>query len=242
MGEVIRRNASADDIFADVRTTYTNAQAAGGLFQTLADETVKPALALSESIDGKMRAAQAKAAPLVAAKQARNVAADRLVARVSDDVWNDIDRPRRDPQYDLLFPSGITYYTEVDDDEQPARMELLAEMIESGMHDRLDPARAKDYAQQLRKEAAAFEAAIDAARKPAAQAAMYERMRTAVLRAAQGALTNYKRQLKAKNVPEPKIHAIIPDRPTPVPGQAGKPPTPAPSPVPPAPAPAPAGG
>lgn len=236
MGEVIRRSAAVDDIFADLRTTYTSAQAAGGVFQTLADETVKPALVLCEAIDAKMRAAQAKAAPLVAAQEARNAAADRLVARVSDDVWNEIDRPGRDPQYDLLFPNGITYYTEITDEEQPARMELLAELLEAGMHDRLDPAKGKDYGQQLRKEAAAFESAIDAARKPRAQATMYERMRTATLRSAQGVLASYKRRLKAQNIPEARIHAIIPDRPAPVPAPAAKPPTPAPAPAPPAPA------
>jgi hypothetical protein len=230
MGEVIRRTAAVTDILSDVRESHTRAQAAGGLFKTLAEQTLKPALLLCDLIDGKWRAAVAKSEPLLAAQAAHNVSADLLVARISDVLWNDVGRPMSDPQYDLLFPGGITSYTESADAEQPARMELLAEMIESGLHARLEPAKAKDYAKQVRDEAAALEAAVDAARKPRAYAAMYERMRTAAIRSAHGTLTSYKRLLKANNISEAKIHEIIPDRPS-----QPQPRTPAPAPAPPAP-------
>ncbi|MFO0575381.1 MAG: hypothetical protein U1A78_15420 [Polyangia bacterium] len=229
MGEVIRRTAAVDDILSDVRESHLNAQAAGGLYKTLAEQTLKPALALCDLIDGKWRAAVAKSEPLLAAQAARNTSADLLVARVSDVLWSDVGRPMRDPQYDLLFPGGITFYTDGEDAEQPARMELLAELIESGVHARLDAAKAKDYAKQIRDEAVAFEAAVDAARKPRAYAAMYERMRIAAIRSAHGALTSFKRLLKANNISEAKIHEIIPDRPA-----APRTPTP-PLPAPPAP-------
>jgi hypothetical protein len=172
----------------------------------------------------------AKAEPLVAAQAAANAHADQLVARISDSLWNDVGRPASDPQYDLLFPSGITFYTDGADAEQPERMELLAEMIESGLHAHLDAKKARDYAKQIREEAAAFEAAIEAARKPRARVFMYERMRIASIRSSHGALSSYKRLLKAHNISEARIHEIIPDRPS-----QPAPKTPAPSPSPPAP-------
>lgn len=227
MGEVIRRTAAVTDILSDVRESHVNAQAAGGLYKTLADQTLKPALALCDLIDGKWRAAVAKSEPLVAAQAARNASADLLVGRISDVLWNDVGRPMSDPQYDLLFPSGISFYVDGAEAEQPARMELLAEMIESGLHLRLEAAKAKDYAKQLRDEATAFEAAVDAARKPRAYAVMYERMRTSAIRSAHGALTSFKRLLKANNISEAKIHEIIPDRPS-----LPQPRTPAPAPAP----------
>lgn len=230
MGEVIRRTAAVGDILSDVRESQTRAQAAGGLYKSLADQTLKPALQLCELIDGKWRAAVAKAEPLVAAQAAANVHADQLIARTSDSLWNDVGRPANDPQYDLLFPSGITFYTDGADAEQPERMDLLAEMIESGLHSLLEAKKAKDYAKQIRDEAAAFDAAIEAARKPRTRAAMYERMRSAAIRSAHGALTSYKRLLKANNISEAKIHEIIPDRPS-----QPSPRTPAPAPSPPAP-------
>lgn len=236
MGEVIRRTAAVDDILSDVNESNVRAQAAGGQLKTLADQTLKPALALCTLIDGKWRTAATKAEPLQAAQAARNAAADLLVARISDLLWNDVGRPGQDAQYELLFPGGIAFYTDGEDDEQPARMELLAEMIESGLHPRLEPARAKDYGKQLRDEAAAFDAAVEAARKPRAQAAMYERMRTASIRSAHSALSGFKRMLKAHGLPEAKIHEIIPDRstatPTPV-QPSPRPPAPAPLPGPP---------
>ena len=228
MGEVIRRTAAVDDILSDARASYTKAQAAGGLYKTLAEQTLKPALALCDLVDAKWRAAVAKSEPLLAAQAARNSSADLLVARISDALWNDIGRPLNDVQYDLLFPGGITPYTESADAEQPARMELLAELIESGLHPRLKAARAKDYAKQLRDEAAAFEAAVDAARKPRAYAATYGRMRTACIRSAHGALTSFKRLLKANNISEAKIHEIIPDRPAQPQPRTPAPPLPAP--------------
>lgn len=233
MGEVIRKSAAVDDILADVRKTYVAAQAVGGSFKTLADQTLKQALALCDVIDGKLQTAKTKLAPLVAAQVAKNGSADQTVAGVADQIWNDIGRPAQDPHYDLLFPSGISFYTEGDDDEQPARMELLAEMIESGMHPRLDATRAKAYAKQIRDEAAGFETAVEAARKPRAQAAMYERLRIASARNAHAALVSYKRLLRAQGIPEAKIHELIPDRPSAAP--VARPPAPHPQPEPPTP-------
>lgn len=229
MGEVIRKSAAVDDILADVRKSFAAAQAAGGPFKTLADQTLKQALALFDLIDGKLRTAQAKLEPLQATQLAKNASADRFVGRLADDIWNDVGRPAQDPQYELLFPSGISFYTEGPDDEQPTRMELLAEMIESGLHPRLDATRAKAYAKQLRDEATAFEAAVEAARKPRAQVTMFERLRTASGRNAHSALVSYKRLLRAQGISEAKIHEVIPDRPSAAP--VARPPAPHPEPV-----------
>lgn len=107
--------------------------------------------------------------PLIAAQESIDDQIDRLIGRLSDTIWNDIDRPAHDPLYELLFPGGITFYTDGPDDEQPARMDLLADLLESNLHPKLDPKRAKQYAAELRGGAQTLEAAVDAARKPRAQ-------------------------------------------------------------------------
>src|SRR5262245_34323928 len=109
MGEVIRKSAPLVDILADAREAQAKAEAAGGPFKTLAGQTLKPALLLCELVEGKWRAAEAKATPLVAAQAAQDGLSDGLVARTSDLVWNDVGRPATDAQYDLLFPGGITF-------------------------------------------------------------------------------------------------------------------------------------
>lgn len=88
--------------------------------------------------------------PLIAAQESIDDQIDRLIGRLSDTIWNDIDRPAHDPLYELLFPGGITFYTDGPDDEQPARMDLLADLLESNLHPKLDPKKAKQYAAELR--------------------------------------------------------------------------------------------
>lgn len=235
MGEVIRKNAAAADIFADTRAAVTHATARGGTWQTLASQSLTGPLKLADLVEARVVAARTSAAPLIAAQSSKNQQVDDLVGRISDLIWNDVGRPAHDPQYELMFPSGIAFYTEARDDEQPARMALLADLIDSGIHPTLDPKKAKGYASEIRRAAAEFESVVDAARKPRAEVAMYERMQTVVASNCQGALVNYKRLLKIAGMSEADIHTVIRDRPT------RKPAAPSPaSPSPAAPAPTPA--
>lgn len=215
MGEVIRKTAAAEDILADARQSFVRAQARGGLYQAAAEGALKPALALFDAVHSKWQALEASLAPLLAAHNARDDQADALVGRIADAVWNDVGRPAAgvDGSYDLLFPSGITFYTDGPDDEQPERMGLLADLLESGLHPRLESKVAKGYAKQLRDAAAELEKGLEAVRRPRIRLAMYGRMRTAAARNTQAALSRFKRLLRAQDVSEADIHTIIPDRP-----------------------------
>lgn len=224
MGEVIRKSAAVEDILTDVRQSSLGAQARGGVFKTAADQALKPALTLFESVETKWHALEASLAPLIAAHDHRDDQADALIGRTADSVWNDVGRPApgSDAIFDMMFPAGITFYTDGPDDEQPERMALLADLLESGLHPRLDPAAAKDYAKKLRDCAAELDGGLDALRKPRVRLAMYGRMRTAAAKNAQAALGRFKRILRANDLSEADIHTVIPDRPS-----APKKPTPA---------------
>lgn len=216
MGEVIRKSAAVEDILTDAKQSSLNAQAKGGVFKTAADQALKPALSLFESVDTKWQALEQSLAPLLAAHEHRDDRADALIGRIADSVWNDVGRPApgSDPLFDMMFPAGITFYTDGPDDEQPERMSLLADLLESGLHPRLDPTAAKDYAKKLRDEAAELEKGLDALRKPRIRLAMYSRMRTAAAKNAQAALARFKRILRANDLSEADIHTVIPDRPS----------------------------
>lgn len=218
MGEVIRKTAAAEDILADARQSNVRAQARGGLYQAAADAALKPALALFDAVHSKWQALEASVAPLVAAHNARDEQADALIGRIADAVWNDVGRPAPgiDGSYDLLFPSGITFYTDGPDEEQPERMLLLAELLESGIHPRIEAKQAKSYAKQLREAAAELDKSVQSIWQPRIRLAMYSRMRTAAARNTQVALSRFKRLLRAQDVSEAEIHTVIPDRPAPV--------------------------
>lgn len=213
MGEVIRRDAAAADILADANATLTNAVARGGTWQTSAEARLGPVIALSASVEARRKAALTEHAPVHARLNAGNDVADNLVGRISDDIWNLLGRPGNDPALDILFPGGVSYYTDGDVTEQPGRMLLLAELLESGIHPRLDASRANGFATELRASASALQAHVDASQPIRLRLHLTEKMHFATAKAAHAALVNLKRAWKSDGQSEVEIHTVIPDRP-----------------------------
>lgn len=235
MGDVINKKAAVEDIAGDCRSTLTTATARGAQYRPLAEQYLKAPLAVFDLVDERLKNSEAALAPLLAKLDAADDAADALLGRCSDEIWNDVGRPASDPLYSLLFPEGIAFYTDGPDAEQPVRMELLAELLEANLHPKLDSKRGKAIAKQLREAAKALRAAVDATIMPRAQVTMLARARTAVARSLQMSLVSLKRHYRATGLSEAEIHGIIPHR-----ARAPREKTP-PAPTPPAPTPPPAG-
>ncbi len=213
MGEVIRKDAAAADIFADVRATLAAARTRGGVFGELAEMKLEPVLTLLAPLEAEIAAVEATLAPLEVALRVEDDLADAAVHKAADDVWNAIGRPSNDPAYDVLFPGGSAYYVKGDIDEQPTRMALLARLLRAGVHPRLDRASATAVADAVDAARTRLAAKVDASREPRAQRGLTERTRAALARSAAIELAAYKRMLKASGVSESAIHDVIPDRP-----------------------------
>ena len=140
MGEVIRKDAAADDIAADGNTTLTNAAARGGAWKPIAEERLGPAVALFNKVVADLNQAESALAPLQAAVAAYDGEADDFLGAKSDEMWNLVGRPAFDAAYSLAWPGGASAYTDGPDDEQPERMELLAEILMANLHPKIDPA------------------------------------------------------------------------------------------------------
>lgn len=215
MGEVIRRGAAAEDVFADVRTTLTRASAKGGDWKTTAEARLNPILTLAAAVKTRRDTAAAAATVAQAALDTQDDAADALLGRVSDDVWNLVGRPAQDPFLDLLFPGGIAYYADGAISDQPEKMDLLAELLESNIHPRIEAPRAAALATEVRQASAALREKVEAARPLVARVALADKMNVAIARAGQIALAGLKRVWKAEGKTEVQIHEVIPDRPAP---------------------------
>lgn len=215
MGEIIRKSASVEEIMADARHALVGATTKGGVWKAAADQSLTPAVTLFDTVETKRVVLENTVVPLVAALNHQDEVADAAIGRMSDSVWNDVGRPApgADPSYELLFPSGISFYTDGPDDEQPERMELLVDLLESGIHPRLPAAQAKAYATEIRNQAKALSTAVEALRLPRIRLAMYGRMRTTAAKNTQAALSRFKRLLKVGGLSETEIHTVIPDRP-----------------------------
>jgi len=226
MGEVVRRRATPHDIFADVRTTLANATAKGGIWQQYAEERLAAVAASIESIESRVTEAERSVLPLQATLESAKAEADDALGRVSDEIWNAVGRPRTDASLAMLFPGGIAYYARGPLPDQPARMDLLATLLESGTHPRIPPSQATTHATTVRASAAVLRGALDAVSGPRAQRELLERVRRTVANTAQVELANLKRVYKSAHQSEAEIHAVIPDRPTPSKRGAVPPPPP----------------
>jgi len=213
MGQVISASASADDIFADIETTYVRATARGGVWQTLATQRLGNVREVIGNVQSRLSTAQAEAAPLAATVAAQDQHADRLIGQVADTIWNAIDRPAFDPTYDVVFPGGIAHYTDGTNEGQPDRMALLGDLLEMNMITKLDPTLLASLVQQVRSETDAYRKVVEAAAKPMARVQQLQRARTAVAHAARMELGHLKRLYKAEGFSEADIHTVIPDRP-----------------------------
>jgi hypothetical protein len=213
MGTVIRKQAAVEDILADVRGSLARARAKAGAWQSIAEARLLPVVQLVDGVEAQRREADAAAAPARAARAAADQAADEAIGAVSDEVWNAVGRPQRDPAMAILFPEGIAHYTDGDVVEQPERMELLAQLLGAGVHPRLGKEVAQGCAERVRAAAATLRAAVDAARGPMARVELLGRTRVALARAGALELGRVKRLYKAEGFREAEIHEVIPNRP-----------------------------
>jgi hypothetical protein len=212
MADIISRTAAADDIFNDVRKTLTNANARGGRWQEYATERLAKMLTLIDLIEARNAEARTALAPLAAAVDAQDASADRFIGRIADEVWNAAGRPASDPNLAIIFPGGIGFYTDGPDIEQPERMDLMAELLETIPVPKVDQALLAAAAQQTRAQSASYRTVLDAVKVPRARARLLERVRTALARSAQTELAHLKRLYKASGFSDAEIHAVIPHR------------------------------
>jgi len=104
MGEVIRKDAAADDIAADANTTIANAAAKGGTWKQLADERLGPTMALYSTIVTDLSQVEAALMPLLAIIKATDDENDDFLAAKADEMWNLIGRPAFDAAYRIEHP------------------------------------------------------------------------------------------------------------------------------------------
>ena len=227
MGQVVRKDGSVDNIFEDVRVTQERAVARGGVFQELAEQRLGPVLVMVSSVEAQLAEVEAQAGPALAALGVEHDKANKVLGKVSDDLWNTLGRPALDPYLSLLFPGGLAPYTDRDVAAQPRRMELLVALLRSHVHPRL-PAADRDAAvNAIEAAAASLRARVELAMAARTQLEMLGRVRTALGRTAQMELANLKRLYKGHRLREVDIHDVIPARSR----ASGKKMTPAPAPV-----------
>jgi hypothetical protein len=215
MGEVIRKDAAADDIAADCNTTLANAAARGGTWKQLAHERLGPTMALYTKVAADLSQTEATLGPLLAVIKATDKETDDFLSAKADEMWNLIGRPAFDAAYSLVWPGGPSTYTDGPDNEQPERMELLAELLTANLHPKVDAAWATALADDVRARAKTYRAHLDAIHPQRSKLNLLKKMRGTVARAAQMEIARLKKRYLAEGFTEVDVHQVIPDRPRP---------------------------
>jgi hypothetical protein len=153
--------------------------------------------------------------PLKAAVEAQDKHSAQFIGKLSDDIWNAIGRPAFDPTFDVVFSGGIANYTVGANEEQPDRMDLLADLLELNLISKLDPATLTDMVKRVRDESAAYRKVVDSFAQPRIRLQQMQRAKTAIAHSVQMELAHLKRLYKAQGFSEADIHSVIPDRPRP---------------------------
>lgn len=213
MGQIIQKDAAADDILTDANKALTNATARGGRWKELAETRLGNACALFANYDAQLKAAKLAHAPHAATIGALNEQADKKIGKAYDTIWNEVGRPGADAALSVLFPEGIGTYTEGDTAEQPERMRILVTLLGASLHPKLSAATANACASELSAEADALESAVLAGRQTGAKVKVLSRVRTALAKVVQTELANLKRAYKIEGFSESEIHSVLPDRP-----------------------------
>ena len=213
MGEVIRKDAAGSDIAADGKNAVVNASAKGGRWKELADERLAAAVGLLNKVTVESQQTEDVLVPLEAAIKVMDVQADDYLGATADAMWNKIGRPAFDAAYSLIWPGGYRAYADGSDEEQPDRMDLLADLLEANLHPGIDAAWATATADDVRARAKAYRGVLEAARVPRAKAKLFVKMKAVLARGVQMELARLKRRYLAEGFTEAEIHQVIPDRP-----------------------------
>lgn len=214
MGEVIGPTAAVDDIIDDLKGSLERAKVRGGEWKSLAENYLGPVVAVIVATEAQAAPVEAALEPLEYELLVINDDADDTIKSSSDMIWNKLGRPGNDVYLEVIFPGGTAVYTDAKPELQPARMHLLAELLDKGVHPTLDQAVASSCAQEIRAKADVFQAKVNAIAPLKNKLELLNSVRTALARAGRQRLVSLKRAYLAAGFSEADIHQVIPDRPS----------------------------
>lgn len=214
MGEIISARAPVDEIVSDAETSLNNATALGGEYKTIADTFLGPVIGVLASTRAKLVPIQQALNAINGEIMALDGSSDDMIQEEADHLWNKLGRRATDAYFDFLFPGGTSVYVDGKPEHQPAKMHLLCELLESGIHPKLDAVVAKAAAQRLRAQADVFQEKVNLMLPLRNQHELYTAVWENVGRSARGRLLALKRAYLAAGMSEADIHKVIPDRPS----------------------------
>jgi hypothetical protein len=212
MRDAAINNRAEEAVAADVRAAVARCSARGGTFKRVADERLGPVVSLIQTVGSELKKARDAATGVLDAVSVARKSAGARMEQVHEALWDALGRPPSDAAMSLLFPGGAAYYSDGSVDELPDRMDLLAGLLEAGVHPKVPPEKAKELAREVRVAARTLREAVDTARMPRARVRLLERAVLVVAESARTELSSLPKRLAAEGESEGDIDSVLAPR------------------------------
>jgi hypothetical protein len=213
MGRIIANNAGIEDMLDDVAITLVRCRKRGGVWETQGTTFLGDVVVLADRSSTELDQSDKERTNLVSARDVALSTAHRVVGRVYDDLWNDLERPAVDPFLAILFPGGADCVDEEKIADRADTMDAIATTLATVGHPRLPKERTTAAAETIRAEAARLRAAVATANQAVAVWTVHRKVRRALGLVGQAQLSSLKLALRSLRFREAQIHEVIPDRP-----------------------------
>jgi len=159
MGSSTIERVGVETMIEVVTTTLANARRQGEPWKSKAEEHLGGIEEMLAAIQGERATVLSAIAAGEAALGALDERSGEALAAMADDVWHLLDRPALDPVFALLFSD--TDRTAGKIEERPEFLETLALLVESCLPRRIDAARVKAAASELRAMAQEYRLSVE---------------------------------------------------------------------------------
>jgi hypothetical protein len=211
-GMLARESVCPADIIDTIRASLANARGRGERWKAHVEEHLGGIEGLLDKLEAGRAAVKERIGQFQAEMAEQSRQADVFIEEMADDIWDRLGRPTNDPLYQVLFfPVEGQLLKEAPSEEQPDRMDLLADMIEAGVYAPLDTEGAKEFASEIRKRSSAYYIVADNLRRLWRKLKILDALEELIARTGHVQHSNLRRRLREAGFGEAEIREVVPD-------------------------------
>jgi hypothetical protein len=208
MDEPASERITTQEIIDAITTTLANARAEGEPYQSKAEEH----LAAFEAILLRIGIESRHAGDSIKRENSELTLLDQkattLIDAHADDIWARLGCPDYDPIYNILFPSALPDITPFQ--IKAERLSVVADLLSSGIHRKIDRARANVIAQEIRALATEYNDHLYVLAKHQSRKTSLEAFEASVARIGLLELGTLRRTLRSMGMDELEIKSVVP--------------------------------
>jgi hypothetical protein len=197
-----------EEMVEAVTTTLANARAEGEPYKRTAEEQLGPIEAILRRITLERIDAEAALTREETELEQLDEQVETVIQTSADEIWDRLGCPDYDPIYNILFPS-VTDGTSTGQ-AKANRLSVVADLLTSGMHPKIDRAHAALVAQKIRALAEEYHERLYVLSKHQVRKTSLDGFEASVARIGLLELGTLRRTLRNMGVDDTNIKSVVP--------------------------------